>query len=219
MAALHVAELPPNRGVREKVCRRQKRGPAKKGVIFMYTLQDDVFQGHRPQIHEEAFVAPMVFLSGDVRIAKHASIWPGVVARGDVNYISVGECSNVQDLTCLHVADDNPCIIGDYVTIGHAAVVHGCEIEDHVLIGMNATVLTGAKVGRGSIIAAGALVTENMVVPPNSLVVGVPGKVVRTKDVMKNIHAQAIKYKCEWAIGYGVKPDIEGEIYHGEKII
>ena len=217
--ALHVSELPPNRGVREKVCRRQKRGPAKKGVIFMYTLQDDVFQGHRPQIHEEAFVAPMVFLSGDVRIAKHASIWPGVVARGDVNYISVGECSNVQDLTCLHVADDNPCIIGDYVTIGHAAVVHGCEIEDHVLIGMNATVLTGAKVGRGSIIAAGALVTENMVVPPNSLVVGVPGKIVRTKDVMKNIHAQAIKYKCEWAIGYGVKPDIEGEIYHGEKII
>ena len=123
----------------------------------MYTLKDNAFQGHTPQIHEEAFVAPMVFLSGDVRIAKYASIWPGVVARGDVNYISVGECSNVQDLSCLHVADDKPCIIGDYVTIGHSAVVHGCVLEDHVLIGMNATVLTGAKVGRGSIIAAGAL--------------------------------------------------------------
>lgn len=101
----------------------------------------------------------------------------------------------------------------------HGAVVHGCEIADHVLIGMNATVLTGAKIGRGSIIAAGALVRENQVIPENSLVVGVPGKVVRTQDRIETIHAQAIKYKCEWAIGYGVKPDIEGELYHGEKII
>jgi len=185
----------------------------------MYTLQDDVFQGLRPQIHAEAFVAPQVFLAGDVRVGKFSSIWPGVSARGDVNYISIGECTNIQDLVCLHVADDNPCIIGDYVTVGHGAVLHGCEIEDHVLIGMSATVLTGAKIGRGSIIAAGALVKENAVIPPNSLVVGVPGKVVRTQDRMESIHAQAIKYKCEWAIGYGVKPDIEGEVYHGEKII
>ena len=185
----------------------------------MYTLSSNVFQGISPKIDENAFVAPQVFLAGDVRVAKYASLWPGVVARGDVNYISVGECSNVQDLVCLHVADENPCIIGDYVTIGHGAVVHGCEIEDHVLIGMNATVLTGAKIGRGSIIAAGALVKENAVIPPNSLVVGVPGKIVRTQDSMKSIHAQAIKYKCEWAIGYGVKPDIAGEVYHGEKII
>lgn len=185
----------------------------------MYTLSTNEFQGKTPQIHEEAFVAPQVFLSGDVRVGRFSSLWPGVVARGDVNYIEVGECSNVQDLVCLHVADENPCIIGDYVTIGHGAVVHGCEIADHVLIGMNATVLTGAKIGRGSIIAAGALVRENDVIPENSLVVGVPGKVVRTQDRIATIHAQAIKYKCEWAIGYGVKPDIEGEIYHGEKII
>ncbi|MBR2214410.1 MAG: gamma carbonic anhydrase family protein [Selenomonadaceae bacterium] len=184
----------------------------------MYTLMQD-FQGIKPQIHEEAFIAPQVFLSGDVRVGRYSSLWPGVVARGDVNYISVGECSNVQDLTCLHVADDFPCIIGDYVTIGHGAVIHGCEIADHVLVGMNATVLTGAKIGRGSIIAAGALVRENMVVPENSLVVGVPGKVVRTEDRIDSIHAQAIKYKCEWAIGYGVKPDIGGEVYHGERII
>ena len=185
----------------------------------MYTLSSREFQGKSPQIDAEAFVAPQVFLSGDVRVGRYASIWPGVVARGDVNYISIGECSNVQDLTCLHVADENPCIIGDYVTIGHGAIVHGCEIKDHVLIGMNATVLTGAKVGRGSIIAAGALVRENEVIPPNSLVVGVPGKVMRTQDRIQSIHAQAIKYKTEWAIGYGVKPDIAGEIYHGEKII
>lgn len=185
----------------------------------MYTLKSIAYNGIEPQVHAEAFIAPQVFISGDVRIGKWSSLWPGVVARGDVDYISIGECTNVQDLACLHVADDKPCIIGDYVTIGHGAVVHGCEIEDHVLIGMNATVLTGAKIGRGSVIAAGALVKENMVVPENSLVVGVPGKVVRTHDLIATIHAQAIKYKCEWAIGYGVKPDIEGETYHGEKII
>ena len=185
----------------------------------MYTLTSREFKGISPQIDEEAFVAPQVFLSGDVRVGKYSSLWPGVVARGDVNYISIGECSNVQDLVCLHVADDDPCIIGDYVTVGHSAVLHGCVIEDHVLIGMNATVLTGAKIGRGSIIAAGALVREKEVIPPNSLVVGMPGKVVRTQDRIESIHAQAIKYKTEWAIYYGVYPEIGGEIYHGEKII
>ncbi|MBQ1509433.1 MAG: gamma carbonic anhydrase family protein [Selenomonadaceae bacterium] len=185
----------------------------------MYTLTSREFKGISPQIDEEAFVAPQVFLSGDVRVGKYSSLWPGVVARGDVNYISIGECSNVQDLVCLHVADDDPCIIGDYVTVGHSAVLHGCVIEDHVLIGMNATVLTGAKIGRGSIIAAGALVREKEVIPPNSLVVGMPGKVVRTQDRIESIHAQAIKYKTEWAVYYGVYPEIGGEIYHGEKII
>ena len=184
----------------------------------MYTLSNQQFKGKVPQIDPNAFVAPSVFLS-DVRIGKYSSIWPGVVARGDVNYISVGECSNVQDLCCLHVADNNPCIIGDYVTIGHSACIHGCEIEDHVLIGMHSTILTGAKIGRGSIIAAGALVLQNQVIPPNSLVVGVPAKVIKTINKMDNIHAQALKYKCEWAIGYGVKPDIDGELYHNEPIV
>ena len=185
----------------------------------MYTLSNEEFNGKIPQIDPNSFVALQVFLSGDVRIGKYASVWPGVVARGDVNYISIGECTNVQDLVCLHVADDDPCIIGDYVTIGHCACIHACTIEDHVLIGMHATVLTGAKIGRGSIIAAGALVLENQVIPPNSLVVGVPAKVIKTIDRVKNIHAQALKYKCEWAIGYGVKPDIDGELYHGEPIV
>ena len=188
-------------------------------VFHMYTLSNEEFNGKIPQTDPNAFVAPQIFLSGDVRIGKYASVWPGVVARGDVNYISIGECTNVQDLVCLHVADDDPCIIGDYVTIGHCACIHACTIEDHVLIGMHATVLTGAKIGRGSIIAAGALVLENQVIPPNSLVVGVPAKVIKTIDRVKNIHAQALKYKCEWAIGYGVKPDIDGELYHGEPIV
>ena len=119
-------------------------------VFHMYTLSNEEFNGKIPQIDPNAFVAPQVFLSGDVRIGKYASVWPGVVARGDVNYISIGECTNVQDLVCLHVADDDPCIIGDYGTIGHCACILACTIEDHVLIGMHATVLTGAKIGRGS---------------------------------------------------------------------
>ena len=158
----------------------------------MFTFKGDgfpSFHGITPQIHEEAFVAPQVFLSGDVRVGQYASLWPGVVARGDVNYISVGDCSNIQDLTCLHVADDNPCIIGDYVTVGHCACIHGCEIEDHVLIGMGATVLTGAKIVR-----------ENI-------------------DRVATIHAQALKYKCEWAVEYGLYPEIGGERFHGEKVI
>lgn len=98
-------------------------------------------------------------------------------------------------------------------------MVHACTIEDHVLIGMHATILDGAVIGRGSIVAAGAVVLGGTVIPPNSLVAGVPAKVIRTIDRVKNIHAQAIKYKCEWAIGYGAKPDIDGELYHGEKIV
>ena len=185
----------------------------------MYTFSGTEFKGKHPTIDPNSFVSGNAFLSGDVRVGKYASIWPGVVARGDVNYISIGECSNVQDLCCLHVADEHPCVIGDYVTIGHCACVHACTIEDHVLVGMHATILDGAKIGRGSIIAAGALVLGGTVIPPNSLVVGVPGKVVRTIDKVKNIHAQALKYKCEWAIGYGCKPDIDGELYHGEPIV
>ena len=165
----------------------------------MFTFKGEgfpAFHGIVPQIHEEAFVAPQVFLSGDVRIGQYASLWPGVVARGDVDYI------------------------GDYVTVGHCACIHGCEIEDHVLIGMGATVLTGAKIGRGSIVAAGAVVKENAVIPPNSLVAGVPAKIVRENmDRVATIHAQALKYKCEWSVEYGVYPEIGGERYHGEKII
>lgn len=185
----------------------------------MYTLSNQQFKGKVPQIDPNAFVAPSVFLSGDVRIGKYSSIWPGVVARGDVNYISVGECSNVQDLCCLHVADNNPCIIGDYVTIGHSACIHGCEMKTMYCRPAFHHSDRGTKIGRGSIIAAGALVLQNQVIPPNSLVVGVPAKVIKTINKMDNIHAQALKYKCEWAIGYGVKPDIDGELYHNEPIV
>lgn len=185
----------------------------------MYTLATQQFKGKFPQFDPESFVAPGCYVYGDVRVGKYASLWPGVVARGDVAYISIGECTNIQDLTCLHVSDNMPCIIGDYVTVGHCALLHACTIEDHVLIGMHATVMDGAVVGRGSIIAAGAMVLRNQVIPPNSLVVGLPGKVVRTKDELAQIHAQALKYKTEWAVEYGAHPHISGELYHGEPIV
>ncbi len=114
----------------------------------MYTLPNDSYLGKYPEIDPEAFIAPGAVVLGDVKMAKYSSLWPCAVVRGDVSYIRIGEASNVQDCACLHVANDGPCIIGDYVTIGHGAIVHACTVGDNVLIGMNATVLTGAKIGR-----------------------------------------------------------------------
>ncbi|WP_432647691.1 gamma carbonic anhydrase family protein [Mitsuokella sp.] len=185
----------------------------------MYTLSSTSYQGHTPKIDDEAFLAPGAVVLGDVEVAKYASIWPAAVVRGDVGFIRIGAYSNVQDTACLHVEDNGPCIIGRFVTIGHGAIVHACTVEDNVLIGMNATVLSGAKIGSGSIIAAGALVKENAVIPPNSLVTGIPGKVKKTIDRAAAIHAQAVKYKTLWSVGYGLAPEIGGETYHGEKII
>ena len=117
---------------------------------------------------------------GDVRLADDVSIWYGCVLRGDVASISVGPRSNVQDGTVIHVSDDTPCELGAEVVVGHRAMLHACRVEDACLIGMQATVLDGAVIGAGSVIGAGALVTQRMVIPPRSLVLGAPGKVVRT---------------------------------------
>ena len=132
-----------------------------------------------PRVSPDAFVAPGAALVGDVSIAEGASVWYAAVLRADIAPIRVGRYSNVQDAAVVHVEEGTPAIVGDYVTIGHSAVIHGATIEDDVLIGMNATVLTGATVGRGSVVGAGALVTENAVVPQNSLVLGIPARVVR----------------------------------------
>lgn len=185
----------------------------------MYTLHNHDFQGNSPRIDKEAFLAPQAVVLGDVEIGKYASIWPAAVVRGDVSYIKIGDYSNVQDTACLHIETNGPCIIGRFVTIGHGAIVHACTVEDNVLIGMNATVLSGAKIGSGSIIAAGALVKENAVIPPNSLVTGIPGKVKKTIDRTAAIHAQAVKYKTLWSVGYNLAPNLGGETYHGENII
>ncbi len=132
-----------------------------------------------PQIDPSAYIAPEAVIIGDVRIGPHVSIWPQCVLRGDINYIEVGECSNVQDGSVIHLADDKAVVIGRYVTIGHLAMLHACTINDECLIGMHATVLDGAVVGHNSIIGAHTLVKQGMEVPPGSLVLGVPGRVVR----------------------------------------
>lgn len=178
------------------------------------------FEGKLPVVDKKAHCFEGTRIIGDVEISEFASVWHNSVVRGDVSYIRIGKYSNIQDNSVLHVADDKPCIVGDYVTVGHNAVLHACVVEDHCLIGMGATVLDGAVIGRGSIVAAGTVVTGGTVVPPHSLVAGIPGKVVKTvEDKMPSIHAQALKYKTLWTQRYGLLPDAGGEIYGGEKII
>ena len=140
----------------------------------------NTFLGKDPTIDPTAYVAPGAIVIGDVRIGPRASIWPGAVARGDINFIEIGEASNVQDGTIVHLADDYPVVIGKYVTIGHAAIIHACVIEDECLIGMGATILDGAVIGHHSIIGANALITQNTIIPPGSMALGTPAKVVKT---------------------------------------
>jgi carbonic anhydrase/acetyltransferase-like protein (isoleucine patch superfamily) len=133
----------------------------------------------RPQIDPTAYVAAQAVVMGDVRLAAHSSVWPTAVLRGDINYIEIGEGSNIQDGTIVHLAEDLPVIVGKLVTVGHRAILHACTVEDECLIGMGAIVLDEAVVGKGSIVGANALVTKGMRIPPGSLVMGTPAKVVR----------------------------------------
>jgi carbonic anhydrase/acetyltransferase-like protein (isoleucine patch superfamily) len=133
----------------------------------------------QPQIDPSAYVAPQAVVIGDVRLAARASVWPTSVLRGDINYIEIGEGSNIQDGSIVHLADDLPVRVGRLVTVGHRAILHACTVEDNCLIGMGATILDGAVIGRGSIVGAHALVTKGTQVPPGSLVMGMPAKVVR----------------------------------------
>jgi len=140
-------------------------------------------RGRFPRIHPSVFIDESAQVIGDVEIGEESSVWMLVVIRGDVHHIRIGRRSNVQDGTIVHVMrDTHPMSIGDNVTIGHAVVLHGCTVEDQCLIGMRATILNGARIGTGSIVAAGSLVTEGMSVPPQSLVMGSPARVVRPLD-------------------------------------
>ena len=137
------------------------------------------FEGKTPKIHPSAMVSDEATIIGDVEIAEDANIWPGVVIRGDVGAIRIGERVNVQDGSVLHVDENGKTILEADVTIGHLAMVHGCHIEPGCLIGMNATVLSGARIGKGSIIAGGAVVLEGQLIPEFSLAAGVPAQVKR----------------------------------------
>ncbi len=135
--------------------------------------------GERPEISPEAFIAPASVVVGRVRVGARSSVWYGSVLRGDDAEIVVGEYSNIQDLSLLHADPGFPAVVGDRVTVGHRAIVHGATVEDDVLVGMGAILLNGAVIGSGSVVAAGAVVTPGTEVPPGSLVAGIPGKVVR----------------------------------------
>jgi len=153
--------------------------------------------GIAPQIDPEVgWIAPSAVLVGDVVVGPEVGIWFGVVARGDIEPITIGARSNVQENTVLHTDRGYPLVIGENCTIGHAAIVHGCTIGDNTLIGMGATVLTGARIGKNCLIGANALITEGKVIPDNCLVVGSPGQVIREIDEagVRDLAASAERY-------------------------
>ena len=137
------------------------------------------FEGQSPKIHPTAFVAENAALIGKVEIAEHVGVWYGAVIRADQDKVVIGPYSNVQDNATIHQTKGIPVILGEGVTVAHNAVVHGAKVGDNVMIGMNACVLNGAEIGENSIIAAGCVVKENAKIPAGSLVVGVPGRVVK----------------------------------------
>lgn len=154
------------------------------------------YLGKDPQIDPTAYVSRRATLVGDVKIGENASVWPGCVLRADINSIELGENSNIQDGTMVHLADDAGVKIGRNTTIGHGAVIHACTIGDGCLIGMGSIILDNAAIGDNSIVGAGALVTKNTVVPAGSLVLGSPAKVVKTLDAetRKGLEYWAKKY-------------------------
>lgn len=154
------------------------------------------FENVSPEMEKVAFVAASADVIGRVKMAEDSSVWYNTTIRADVADIIIGRGSNVQDNCCLHVDYDIPCVLGEYVTVGHSVTLHACTVEDDCLIGMGAIVLDGAVVGRGSIVGAHALVTKNTVIPPYSLVLGSPAKVV------KNLGEESARANREHAEDY-----------------
>lgn len=162
------------------------------------------YKNTAPTLGQNTWVAPSADVVGDVTCGEECSIWFGCVVRGDVHYIQIGDRVNIQDLSMIHVthykkedkSDGSPTIIGDDVTVGHRVMLHGCTIESACLIGMSATILDGAVIGKESIVGAGALVTKNKVFPPRSLIMGTPAKVVRelSDEEVAELYASAKRY-------------------------
>lgn len=165
--------------------------------------------GQTPRIAPSAFIAPGVFLAGDVTVGENVSIWPGCSLRGDIAPISIGANSNVQDGSVVHVADNLPARIGEWVTVGHKALVHACQVGNEVLVGMGAIILDGAKIGDRCIIGANTTVTMHMEIPPGSLVLGSPAKIKKslTPEEQAGIRVWAERYvtvsRAYLARGYG----------------
>jgi len=154
----------------------------------------NILEGSKANISQKSFIAPTASVLGDVHIGDNSSIWFGSVLRGDINYIQIGEYSNIQDLSVLHVELDKPCVVGDYVTVGHNANLHGCTIGNNVLIGIGAIVLSGAKVGDNAIIGAGSVVTEGSILPGGYLYIGAPARPKRELSVEE---IESLKFHAE----------------------
>ena len=154
----------------------------------------------KTDIHKDTFVAETASVAGEVTLGEGSSIWYGAVARGDMAPIKIGKFTNIQDNATVHVDSKKPTLIGDYTTVGHNAIIHGCTVGNNCLIGMGAIILNGAVIGDNSIIAAGSLITEGAIIPPNSLVMGSPGKVRREVDEegVKTIRNNALVYVDMW---------------------
>lgn len=158
--------------------------------------QLDTFLRQQPRLGRGVYIAKGAVVLGDVTLGDYSSVWYNAIVRGDINRIVVGHHTNVQDNAVLHLADDFPCIVGDYVTVGHSAIVHACTVGNEVLIGMGAVILDGAVVGEQSLIGARALVTQGMEIPPGSLVLGSPAKVVKSLSAEDRAHLKT------WATKY-----------------
>ena len=156
------------------------------------------YQNHTPQLGENVFIAPNASVIGEAALGDEVSIWFSAVLRGDIAAVSVGRRSNIQDNAVLHVGENEPCIVGENVVVGHQALLHGCTVEDDCLIGMGAIVLNRAVIGRGSLVGAGALVTQGTVIPPNSLVVGSPATVKR--ELTRRERQQQANYAAKYVI-------------------
>ncbi|HML34454.1 MULTISPECIES: gamma carbonic anhydrase family protein [Sporomusa] len=154
------------------------------------------FKGLQPTIDNNVFIAEGARVIGDVSIEAHASIWFNTVLRGDVQPIRIGRYTNIQDNCTVHVWYEFPTVIGNYVTVGHGAILHGCTIASNCLIGMGAIILNYAEIGENCIIGAGALIPERKKIPPNSLVMGSPGKVIRqvSMEEIETIRQSALVY-------------------------
>jgi len=170
--------------------------PRSGGRPYAVIKQLERFLARKPRLGSGVYIARGAVVVGDVEIGDRSSVWYHAVLRGDINRILVGHDSNIQDNAVLHLADDFPCLVGSWVTIGHGAIVHACTVEDEVLVGMGATILDGAVIGTQSIVGANALVPPGMQVPPGSLVLGVPGRVVRSLQTAERATI------CGWAAKY-----------------
>src|SRR5207249_158764 len=158
--------------------------------------QLETFLRKKPKLGRGTYIAQGAIVVGDVTIGDYSSVWYNAVLRGDINRIVVGHHTNIQDNVVLHLADEYPCLVGNYVTIGHSAIVHACTIGDEVLVGMGATILDGAVVGDRSLIGANALITQRTEIPPGSLVLGAPARVVRALSAaeQQELRISAEKY-------------------------